>query len=125
MLGMSTETIISTLVGAGISLLASLAIAEGYFRRQFEKQAEIDKARAEKEVELAFKRLSNAFIAELFRKKPKKRSFSLELHNEMSEASQKLKVYRPDFDVDEMFKKAAEAAAEIIRNKPDDFEDID
>jgi hypothetical protein len=114
--------LLGVFAGGLLSWLVSKRVAEEYFNKQFQKQEVIDIARAEKEVQLVFKKLSNAFIRELFRRKPK--TGSLELQNEMSEAKHKLETYRPDFDANEMIRKAAEAAAQTILSHPNDFEEI-
>ncbi len=103
------------LIGALLSLLGSWLVARGYFNRQ----REIDKAKEEEDVHLAYNRLMYAFFAAAG-KRPKGTS----IRNAMSEFEAKLKVYNRHFDASRIQKSAIEQAVQIIKDHPDDFEDI-
>ena len=108
------------LLGAGISLITSLAtswfVADKYFRRQ----REIDDEKEKQEVQFAFSKLVNAYFT-FFRKRLKRHAH---LRDAMTEYENKMKIYRPDWDPKEMIEAAAEKAQETIDEHPEEFEDI-
>jgi len=107
--------LLNTIVSVVVSLLTSWFVAERYFN----KQREIEKAREDKEVQLAFKRLVNAYFP-MLRKRPKLRP---EVRDAMNELEAKVKIYRPEWDAEQMQKDAIEEAMQLIAERPQDFED--
>jgi len=110
--------LIEVLLGAAISWF----IANWYFKKQFQKQAEIDKARAEKKVLLSYKRLVHSYISEMYKKRLK--VGSTKLFNAMNELSSNMEIYQPKFDRNKLIQEAGKQAAKHIIDEPDKFEDI-
>jgi len=112
---MDFKTVISVLVGGVLSLATSWLVAERYF----ERQRRIDKTKEEVDVHLSYGLLMNAFFAALG-KRPKSSATRIA----MSEFEAKLKVYNRTFDANQIQRDAAEQAAQMIKDRPHDFEDI-
>jgi hypothetical protein len=113
--GQFAVTVVGVLVGAGFSLLTSWWVADSYFK----KQRAIDKAKEEEDVHLAYGRLMYSFFAAAG-KRPK----STSIRQAMSEFEAKLKIYNRDFDAAAIQKSGIEHALQMIKDQPDDFEDI-
>jgi hypothetical protein len=103
--------------GIVIALATSFYVAQLYFKRQ----RKIDEMKEKKEVELAHKKLINAYItsAGLL---PKVGSF--QVHEAMSELQMKLEIYRPRFDANKWLQDAANDAVKFVGDHKDDFEKI-
>lgn len=105
------------LPGIVIALATSFYVAQVYFKRQ----RKIDEMKEKKEVELAHKKLINAYIASGgFRP----RSGSFQTFEAMSELQMKLEIYRPDFDAHKWLHDAADDAAKFVADHKDDFEPV-
>ena len=109
-----------TLTGAVISLVTcrvtSWFIADRYFKRQ----REIEKEKENQEVQHAFSKLMHSYF-QMFRKRPKASS---PIHLAMAEFEARLRIYKSDYDANEMMKEAAEQAEHFIDEHKNDFEDI-
>ena len=103
--------------GIVIALATSFYVAQVYFKRQ----REIDEMKEKKEVELAHKKLINAYITSAGLR-PKVGSF--QVHEAMSELQMKLEIYRPSFDANKWLKDAANDAAKFVADHKEDFEKI-
>ena|SRR5437867_9441628 len=104
-------------LGALFSLLTSWFVAHRYFKRQ----RKIDKEKERKEVELSHAKLMGAYFR-MYGKQPK--SPSPYLRDAMAEFEMKVKVYRPEFDAQQMMRQTGIDAEKFIRDNPDSFEDI-
>ena len=113
---MDWKTTISVLAGAAFSLLTSWLVARAYF----ESQRTIDKERERVDVELSYSRLVHAYF-EMFGKRLKNPST---IHNAMSECQAKLKIYKREYEGTKILETAADHAAQMIKDHPDDCEDI-
>jgi hypothetical protein len=113
--GQITLAAVGVLIGALLSLLGSWLIARSYFKRQ----RDIDTAKEELDVHLAYERLIHSFYA-VVGKRPKNSATRIA----MSEFGAKLKVYNRAFNAIEIQEKAIEQAAKMIQEHPEDFEDI-
>jgi hypothetical protein len=109
--------LLEQLPGMVVSLATSFYVAQMYFKRQ----RRIDELKEKKEVELAHKRLINAYVKSLG-KRPKGASFAV--HEAMSELRAKLEIYRPDFDANKWLKDASQDALKFIVEHAGDLEDI-
>jgi hypothetical protein len=103
------------LIGAALSLLASWFVAERYFNRQ----REVDRRKEELDVHLAYERLMHSFFA-LAGKRPKNSATLIA----MSEFKAKLQIYNRKFEAEQMYNDASTQAANMLRDNPQDFEDI-
>jgi hypothetical protein len=105
----------SVFVGAFFSLLASWIVAERYFKRQ----RKIDEWKEQLELHLAYERLMHSFFA-LAGKRPKSSATRIA----MSEFKAKLKICNPKYEAEQMYNDASTQAANMLRDNPEDFEDI-
>ncbi len=97
--------------------MTSLYVAQTYFKRQ----RRIDEIKERKEVELAHKKLINAYvISGEFR--PKVGSF--QVREAMAEFRMKLEIYRPQFDANKWLRDATGDAVKFVADHKDEFEEI-
>jgi hypothetical protein len=101
-------------------VITSLAVSWYFAERYFGRQRAIDENKEEKEVQLSYEKLVNAYI-KMFGKRPKN---GFDIREAMTEFELRLKVYRPAFNAKKMMENAAELAQRTINENPDGFEDI-
>jgi hypothetical protein len=109
--------LLGQLPGIEVSLVTSFCVAQVYFK----PQRRIDELKEKKEVELAHKRLTNAYVTSLG-KRPKGASFAV--HEAMSELTAKLEICRPHFDANKWLGAASQDALKFIAEHIEDLEDI-
>ena len=105
------------LPGIVVALATSFCVAQVYFKRQ----RKIDAMKEKKEVELAHKKLINAYITS-GGIRPKGGSF--QTFEATSELEMKLEIYHPDFDAHKWLQDAAGDAVKFVADHRDDFEPV-
>lgn len=113
--GQITLAAVGVLIGALLSLLGSWLVARSYFKRQ----RDIDRAKEELQVHLSYQRLMHSYFA-VAGKRPKNAATRIA----MSEFDTSLAIYERAYDADKMKQAAAEQVAKMLKEHPEDFEDI-